>query len=52
MKSKSILTFLLGAAAGSLTVWLFTSKKGKEIRSDIKEEFEKLIKVIDKTTGS
>lgn len=44
MKQRNILTFLLGAAAGSLAVWFLNSKKGKQVRQDIREKFEHLNK--------
>ena len=44
MKPKNIVTFIAGAALGSLTAWLFTSKKGAEVRKSIQDEFSTLLK--------
>lgn len=44
MKPRNIITLLAGAALGSLTTWLFTSKKGAEVRKSIHNEFNNLVK--------
>ena len=52
MKPKNIVTFIIGAALGSLTTWLFTSKKGAEVRKSIHDEFNTLIKKSKESQGS
>jgi gas vesicle protein len=49
MRNKNMLTFLIGAAIGSLSVWLFTSKKGKKLRAEMKENFNQ---IVDKFKGN
>jgi len=44
MANKRLINLLIGAGIGSAITWLFTSKKGKEIRQKVKEETENLIR--------